>query len=190
MLPYSTYFLYTRFFMVDRIFLPNFPQLVVSKGCNPYIYNFSCKYNLLTNYPIFLNELWHIWLGGGKGYFRHSSKLFYKKGIAVGQPPISYHFWVCRWTSFFENLKPLGLEVAEICWGCWKQPQAHKKCFHFHFFKLLQVVRLMAYLETLNRHQNFSLALRRPRPRKSGIPPWQPQSTFSKKCFFCDMKQI
>ena len=76
------------------------------------------------------NELWHIWLGGGKGYFRHSSKLFYIKGIAVGQPPISYHFWVCWWTSFFENLRPLRLEVAEICWGCWKQPQAHKKCFH------------------------------------------------------------
>ena len=76
------------------------------------------------------NELWHIWLGGGKGYFRHSSMLFHIKCIAVGQPPISYHFWVCWWTSFFENLRPLGLEVAEICWGCWKQPQAHKKCFH------------------------------------------------------------
>ena len=80
--------------------------------------------------PFCFNELWHIWLGGGKGYFRHSSKLFYIKGIAVGQPPISYHFWVCWWTSFFENLRPLRLEVAEICWGCWKQPQAHKKCFH------------------------------------------------------------
>ena len=60
------------------------------------------------------NELWLIWLGGGKGYFRHSSKLFYIKGIAVGQPPISYHFWVCWWTSFPEKLRPLRLEVAEI----------------------------------------------------------------------------
>ena len=76
------------------------------------------------------NELWQIWLGGGKGYFRHSSKLFYIKGIAVGQPPISYHFWVCWWTSFPEKLRPLRLEVAEICWGCWKQPQAHKNFFH------------------------------------------------------------
>ena len=58
------------------------------------------------------------------------------------------------------------------------------------FFKLLQVARLMAYPETSNRHQNFSLALRRPQPQKNGIPTWQPQSTFSKKCFFCDMKQI
>ena len=49
------------------------------------------------------------------------------------------------------------------------------------FFKLLQVARLMVYPETLNRHQNFSLALRRPRPRKSGVPTRQPQSTFSKK---------
>ena len=49
------------------------------------------------------NEVWLIWLGGGKGYFRHSSKLFYIKGIAVGQPPISYHFWVCWWTSFFRK---------------------------------------------------------------------------------------
>ena len=56
------------------------------------------------------------------------------------------------------------------------------------FSKLLQVARLMAYPKTSNRHQNFSLALRRPQPRKSGIPTWQPQSTFSKKCFFCDMK--
>ena len=76
------------------------------------------------------NELWLIWLGGGKGYFRHSSKLFYIKGIAVGQPPISYHFWVCWWTSFPAKLRPLRLEVAEICWGCWKQPQAHKNFFH------------------------------------------------------------
>ena len=77
-----------------------------------------------------MNEVWLIWFGGGKGCFRHSKKLFYIKGIAVNQPPISYHFWVCWWTSFFENLRPLRLEVAEICWGCWKQPQAHKKCFH------------------------------------------------------------
>ncbi len=75
-----------------------------------------------------LNELRLIWLGGGKGYFRHSSKLFYIKGIGVGQPPIFYHFWVCWWTLFPEKLRPLRLEVAEICWGCWKQPQAHKKC--------------------------------------------------------------
>ena len=38
------------------------------------------------------------------------------------------------------------------------------------FFKLLQVARLMAYPETSNRHQNFSLALRQPQPLKSGIP--------------------
>ena len=53
-----------------------------------------------------VNKLWLIWLGGGKGYFRHSSKLFYIKCIAVGQPPISYHFWVCWWTSFPEKLRP------------------------------------------------------------------------------------
>jgi hypothetical protein len=31
-------------------------------------------------------------LGGGKGYFRHPSKLFYIKGIGVGQTPIFCHF--------------------------------------------------------------------------------------------------
>ena len=89
----------------------------------------SCIKIRLNHFSI-INELWLIWLGGGKGYFRHSSKLFYIKGIAVGPPPISYHFWVCWWTSFSEKLRPLRLEVAEICWGCWKQPQAHKNFIH------------------------------------------------------------
>ena len=75
------------------------------------------------------NELWLIWLGGGKGYFRHPSKLFYIKGIGVGQTPIFCHFWICWWTSFPEKLRPLRFEVAELCWGCWKQPRAHKKMF-------------------------------------------------------------
>ena len=34
--------------------------------------------------------------------------------------------------------------------------------------------------ETSNRHQNFSLALRRPQPQKNGIPTGQTQSTFQK----------
>ena len=65
-------------------------------------------------------------------------------------------------------------EVAENSLGLIKNFSITKTWF----FKLLQVARLMAYPETLNWHQNFSLALRRPRPRKSDIPPWQPPSTF------------
>ena len=38
------------------------------------------------------------------------------------------------------------------------------------FSKLLQVATLVAYQETSNRHQNFSLPCRQPQPCKSGIP--------------------
>ena len=40
--------------------------------------------------PEMKNVFWV--LGGGKGYFRHHSKLFYIKGIGVGQTPIFCHF--------------------------------------------------------------------------------------------------
>ena len=56
------------------------------------------------------------------------------------------------------------------------------------FFKLLHVARLMTYPETSNRHQNFSLAHRRPQPQKSGIPTWQPQSFYVKQ--LCRMSEI
>ena len=57
-----------------------------------------------------LNEWWLMYLAqgrGGKGYFRHSSKLFYTKGIAVGQPTIFYHSWVCWWTLINPLIIPL-----------------------------------------------------------------------------------
>ena len=130
------FFFFILSFLTCAIFLDICRQIYYiywSKSCNLIFLNQIKQQNRLKlklEKKLSLNEVWHIWLGGGRGYFRHSSKSFYIKGIAVGQPPISYHFWVCWWTSFFEKLRPLRLEVAEICWGCRKQPQAHKKCFH------------------------------------------------------------
>ena len=57
-------------------------------------------------------------------------------------------------------------EVAENSLGLIKNVSMTKTLFS----KLLQVARLMAYQETSNWHQNFSLAYRRPQPHKSGIP--------------------
>ena len=89
----------TRFYSAKKI------QISAVKVCQN-----QCTINLLTMisivicFPFFYTrrrasfctliiiELWVICLGGGKGYFRHSLKWFYIKGIAVGQPPISYHF--------------------------------------------------------------------------------------------------
>jgi hypothetical protein len=50
-----------------------------------------------------MNELWLIWLGGGKSYFRHPSKLFYIKGIGVGQKTISAIFESVDKHHFLKN---------------------------------------------------------------------------------------
>jgi hypothetical protein len=73
---------------------------------------------------------------------------------------------------FLKNLGPSDLrsqkyaEVAENSLGLIKNVSITKTWFS----RLLQVARLMAYPETSNRYQNFSLASRRPQPHKSGIP--------------------
>ena len=90
----------TFFFLSNRNITSFLNQVSVAVGKNMThsIQKTFVNFHLLQNKYDSFNELWHIWLGGGKGYFRHSSKLFYIQGIAVGQPPISYHFWVCWWT--------------------------------------------------------------------------------------------
>ena len=85
-------------------------------------------------YPIDLgievNELWFIWFGGGKGYFRHPSKLFYIKGISFGQTPTFCHFWICWWTSFPENFRlQRYAEVAENSLGLIKNVSITKTWF-------------------------------------------------------------
>ena len=88
--------------MPVSIFSPvkiNMGHLRVSQVLKLWIYKKkSTKLNVIIyiyntkEYINKLNEVWLIWLGGGKGYFRHFSKLFYIKGIGIGQQPIFYHF--------------------------------------------------------------------------------------------------
>ena len=84
-------------------------------------------------------ELWFIWFGGGKGYFRHPSKLFCMKGIGVGQTPIFCHFWICGWTSFPEKLKP----SYKICLPLGAQhPQIFRKCYFWYLFHITKGIFL------------------------------------------------